>query len=196
MSRSLIYASDFECYPHEGFAFDRLGKLFNSLDRVDFSTEVKNINSNQGQRTSNFDVALSQRLCSIGATTCSIDLPKSIPQKFDFAFSLEGCRVAVEVEKANKEKILRDVLKCHMYLHSGCDFAVIALPRNWPHNGGVENLFKFGRDRLAECRLYGFGQPELLERILLLGYTQYDASTGTALQSRPGTPLMNGEVAI
>lgn len=196
MSRFLGYASNFEIYPTEGPAFGRLAKLFMSLDRVDFVTAVKNPNSNQGQRTSNFDVALSQRLFSMGATACAIDLPKSIPQKFDFAFSFEGCRVAVEVEKANKEKILRDVLKCHMYLHSGCDFAVIALPRNWPHKGGVERLFDFGRDRFAECAEYGFGRPELLGRILLLGYTQYDAATGKALQSRPGAPLMNGETPV
>ena len=92
-----------------------------------------------------------------------------------------GRSVAVEIEKANREKILRDILKCHMYLHAGADFAIVGLPKNYSHSNGVWNLFEFGVQRFNECRAYGFGTTDKLGRILLLGYEQYAASTNRLL---------------
>ncbi len=64
-----------------------------------------------------------------------------------------------------------------MYLHSGADYALIALPRNYAHIGGIWALFDFGVQRFSECRKSGFGRSELLERILTLGFTQFDAES-------------------
>lgn len=129
-----------------------------------------------------------RQLLSLGATAPPPALFKEIRrlgvrQKLDFAFSHQGRTVAVEVEKANREKILRDILKCHQYLAAGADLALIVLPLNYPHSGGVWNLFDFGRQCYDQCRKFGFGTPELLSRILLLGFTQYCSTTQQELST-------------
>jgi hypothetical protein len=68
-----------------------------------------------------------------------------------------------------------------MYLRFGADFAVVALPRNYPHKHGVWDLFDFGVQRLKECNAYGFGTAENLGRVLLLGFQQFDAATNEPL---------------
>ena len=87
----------------------------------------------------------------------------------------------MEIEKTNREKILRDILKCHMYLQAGADFAVVGLPKNYPHSRGLWNLYEFGVQRFSECRTYGFGTPDNLNRILLLGFEQLDTTTARPL---------------
>ena len=82
------------------------------------------------------------------------------------------------------EKILRDILKCHIYMSAGADFALIGLPKNYPHTHGFWNLFEFGVQRFTECKTYGFGTPDKLGRILLLGYEQFIASTDEPLSSQ------------
>ncbi|MBK7034421.1 MAG: hypothetical protein IPH49_14420 [Ignavibacteria bacterium] len=83
-------------------------------------------------------------------------MPDDVPQELDFAFSFDGCNVAVEIEKANREKFLRDP-RCHIYLKAGAHFALVVLPRNYAHKHGVWDLFKFGIERYNECPTYGFG---------------------------------------
>jgi hypothetical protein len=42
-------------------------------------------------------------------------------------------------------------------------------------------LFEFGKERYNECITYGFGIPDKLGRIVLLGYDQYEASINRLL---------------
>jgi hypothetical protein len=175
------YANNFEIYPKDGEASRDLAPLFNSVSRVDFSFSVDDPAVNQGQMVSNFDTALESALRTGGATPFDLPLPPGVPQELDFAFTFGGHTVAVEIEKANREKIRRDFLKCHIYFHSGARFAVVALPRNYPHKLGVWNLFEFGVARYNECRTYGFGTADKLGRILLLGFDQYEAATNRLL---------------
>lgn len=56
-------------------------------------------------------------------------------------------------------------------------------PKNYPHKIGVWNLFDFGVQRYKECLAYGFGTPESLGRILLMGFEQFDADNGQLLSS-------------
>ena len=175
------FARDFELHPKRGTAFEHLEQLFRRLDRVDFVLRVQDAAKNQGQMESDFDQKLELALRSLGTVSWPIILPSEVPQELDFAFSYSERTVAVEVEKSNREKILRDILKCHIYLQSGADFAIVALPRNYPHTHGIWNLFEFGAQRFNECQNYGFGTPDKLDRILLLGFTQFDASTGEPL---------------
>jgi hypothetical protein len=93
---------------------------------------------------SDFDDAFEKAIYSAGGSSAKIRLPLEIPQELDFAFTFDGCVVAVEIEKANREKILRDILKCHMYLSAGADYALVVLPRNYCHKLGVWDLFDFG----------------------------------------------------
>jgi hypothetical protein len=71
-----------------------------------------------------------------------------------------------------------------MYLHAGADFAIIGRPRNYPHTHGVWNLFEFGVERFCECQTYGFGTPDKLGRILLLGFTKFDTASNVALSTK------------
>jgi len=164
-------------YPLAGPAFNHLSPLLHRLTRIDYSLRVENPNVNQGQMASNMDERLQATLNDLGATQSQLTLPVEIPQELDFAFAFAGHTVAVEIEKTNKEKILRDLLKCHMYLHFGADFALVVLPKNYPHKQGVWDLFEFGVQRYKECVTYGFGSEERLGRILILGFTQFDSGT-------------------
>lgn len=183
MSLFSAYASNFEFCPQDGEAWRHLASLFSEVKRIDFQFHVADPSANQGQMTADFDVRLENALHAAGAERFNLKMQRGIPQELDFAFSYQGRTVAVEIEKANREKILRDLLKSHMYLSSGADFAIIVLPRNYPHTHGIWDLFRFGVERYTECLKYGMGTPESLGRVLLVGYTQYDAATGEKLSA-------------
>jgi hypothetical protein len=191
MTTFAVYAANFEFYPNDGEASRHLAPLFNRLRRIDFTFRVNDPAVNQGQITSDFDIALEGALGAGGATPCDLPLPQGVPQELDFAFTFGGRTVAVEIEKANREKILRDFLKCHIYLHSGADFGVVALPRNYAHTRGAWNLYQFGVERYNECRTYGFGTADKLGRILLLGFDQHETAT-----NRPLSVTTRGEMRI
>lgn len=177
------YATDFELFPETGEAFEHLSPLVQQIQRVEFILRVADPTANQGQMDSDFDARLEDAFTAGGCQRHYLALPPGVPQELDFAFSYAGKSVAVEIEKANREKILRDILKCHMYLHAGSDFALIVLPRNYPHRHRVSNLFKFGVQRLNECHTYGFGTPDRLGRIALLGFTQHELATDAPLST-------------
>lgn len=177
------YATGLQLFPEMGEAFDHLSPLVRQIQRVEFMLRVADPDVNQGQMDSNFDSRFEDAFTEGGCQRHHLALPPGVPQELDFAFSYAGKSVAVEIEKANREKILRDILKCHMYLHAGADFALIVLPRNYPHKHGVWNLFDFGVRRLNECRTYGFGTPDRLGRIALLGFTQHELATDAPLST-------------
>src|SRR6266436_5008614 len=133
MTTFSAYANNFELHPKDGHAAQHLSPLFNGLSRIDFSFSVDDPTVNQGQMASDFDARLESALRSRDTTAFDLALPPGVPQELDFAFNFGGRTVAVEIEKANREKILRDILKCHIYLHAGADFAVVVLPRNYAH---------------------------------------------------------------
>ena len=177
------YCSSIELYPTDNLAYESLNKILLGIDRFDFVCYIHDPNINQGQMTSDLDERLEQAVLSQGAASHRLDLPPEIPQQLDFAFRYNDSVVAVEVERTNREKILRDILKAHMYLNSGADYALLALPKNYSHRHGVWNLYEFGVQRFRECRTYGFGTEERLGRILLLGFEQFDTGTKTQLDS-------------
>src|SRR3989442_1063742 len=158
--------------------------MLGNLEQIDFTLRVDDPGVNQGQMASDFDAALERVLLAKGATAFDLRLPPEIPQEFDFAFASARRSVTVEIEKANREKILRDILKCHMYLHAGADFALVGLPKNYAHTHGIWNLFDFGVQRFSECLKYGFGTPAMLGRILLLGFEQFCGTTRLPLSQK------------
>ncbi len=79
------------------------------------------------------------------------------------------------MEKANREKILYDILKCHMYLSGDAAFALLVLPKNYPHRHGEWDLFATGVARYRQCLDFGFGTPKTFDRILIVGYEQATA---------------------
>lgn len=181
MTKFCAYATSFVFYPKDTEASRHLKPLLAGLGRIEFAFSVADASVNQGQTACNFDCSLEKALHNRGAATFKLPLPAGVPQKLDFAFRFNGRTVAVEIEKANREKILRDILKCHIYLHAGADFAIVVLPRNYAHKHGEWDLFDFGVQRYEECRKYGFGTPDNLARILLLGFDQHDTLTDRLL---------------
>jgi len=178
------YAASFELYRKDSEAARHLAPLFGRLQRIEFTLRVDEPGVNQGQMASDFDAALEQAFLTHGAEPLRLRLAADIPQELDFAFTFAGRSMAVEIEKANREKILRDILKCHMYLHAGADFALVGLPKNYAHTHGIWNLFEFGVQRFSECLKYGFGSPDRLGRILLFGFEQFCATTRLPLSRK------------
>lgn len=178
------YAASFELYPKSGEAFQHLSPLLDKIESVNFVLSISDPRVNQGQMISTFDAELENKILSLGASLFDFIMPAAIPQEHDFAFSYSGQKVAVEIEKANREKILRDFLKCHMYLQLGADLTIVVLPKNYSHKLGSWNLFEFGVQRYNECLTFGFGTPESLGRILLLGFEQFCATTNELMTKR------------
>lgn len=176
-----LIARRFEAYPETSSAFDALRPLLERCDQVRFSGRIGEKNSNQV--TLDFDDRLRDALCSHGATEAELSLPDGVAEKYDFAFDFDFAdhRVAVEVEKANREKILNDILKCHMYLSGDAAFALVVLPKNYPHGNGEWDLFAMGKARYRRCLDFGFGAPATFDRILIVGYEQCTVD---------GTPLL------
>jgi hypothetical protein len=178
------YAANFELYPKDGEVARHLTPLFETLQRIDFTLRVDDPGVNQGQMASDFDAALEQALLARGAEHLQLRLPPEISQELDFAFTFAGRSVAVEIEKTNREKVLRDILKCHMYLEAGANFALVGLPKNYAHSRGMWDLYDFGVQRFGECLTYGFGTTDRLGRILLLGYEQFVGTSGLRISKR------------
>lgn len=177
------HCSGIELFPTDNQAYGSLKRILSGIEGFNYVFRVDDPNANQGQMTSDFDQRIEQAILSQGASTHRFDLPTAIAQQLDFAFCYNDDIVAVEVEKTNREKILRDILKAHMYLYSGADYALLALPKNYPHSRGVWNLYEFGVKRLSECKTFGFGTYDKLDRILLLGFEQLDAETNRPLDT-------------
>jgi hypothetical protein len=127
---------------------------------------------NSYQLNSSFDESMRQRLLASGGREFSFKpaCPTSID--FDFALDLQGHRVVFEIEKTNKEKLLYDFLKMHMYLHSDIAAAVLVAPINWSHSGGVEDLFSLAQERFDLCNAYGMADASKTQRMLIVGVTQ------------------------
>jgi len=183
VSEIKAYCRGLELYPTDSLAHENLKGILSDIDGFDFVFRIDDPNVNQGQMRSDFDEKFKQAILSQGASSHSFDLPSNIPQQLDFAFRYKDNIVAVEVEKTNREKILRDILKAHIYLHYGADYALLALPKNYPHSHGIWNLYEFGVQRFQECLTYGFGTEERMGRIILLGFTQFDAQTQKPLDT-------------
>jgi hypothetical protein len=139
------------------------------LAEVPFTGRVGEKNS--GQCDSDLDDRLADRFFTMkGVSRKDIGMPK-IQKKFDFSFAHKGHSVVVEVEKANWEKVLYDFLKAHMYFASGADFVIVFVPKNYVHSGkSPKRSFDQARQRYDHCIEYGFGSPENLGKILLVGY--------------------------
>lgn len=168
-----LIARNFECFPGDSIAHHKFGALIAQIGEVRFPVTVGQRNSNQ--LTYDFDPQLLSRLLACGASEATLTLPARVRQKYDFAFTFGGSRVVVEVEKANWEKILRDLLKIHIYFQHGADFALLFLAKSYPHSNGETENFKAGRELYAQCLASGFGQASTFERILLVGYDQFTA---------------------
>jgi hypothetical protein len=129
--------------------------------------------SNNFQKISTLDADLKRTFISNGYPEIKpvFDCENNID--FDIAIKMKDDNVIFELEKANKEKILYDILKAHIYKRNGFDKIIIMSPKNWVHGNGIIDLFSIAKERLLLCQRYKFGHPDALKDILLVGYTQF-----------------------
>jgi hypothetical protein len=140
-----LIACNFEFFPQGSKVNEFLRPLLDGCVEIRFPYSIGERNSNQF--TFDFDSRLKANLLASGGQLTQLTLPKSILKEYDFSFSFNGKVVVVEVEKANREKILYDFLKFHMYLRHGADFGLLFLPKNYPHSSGEWRLFDWGKTR-------------------------------------------------
>jgi hypothetical protein len=166
-----LIARNFDWYPRGSPAAIALSPTLKRCSEVRFPFRIGERNSNQF--TFDFDTHLEAHVMRCGGESIKFSLPKSIKRAFDFVFTFKGKLVAAEVEKANKDKILYDFLKFHMYFRNKVDFGVLFLPKNWPHSNGEVNMFDNGIERYQRCVEFGLGARSGFDRILLVGYQQF-----------------------
>lgn len=152
-------------------------QLLNALMRV-FPIPYEMVNDsprNSFQLNSTFDVELARKLVSNGFDKVAFDSPRGFEAKYkpDHAFKVpEVGTVVVEVEKADHQKLLYDLLKAHVYLSAGADFVVLLVPTTRGRNVKVNNVFRIGRSRLIDCERVGMISEQAYPRIVLVGFEQ------------------------
>jgi len=137
---------------------------------------------NSYQVNLNFDDKLHERASS-GGHNCTNRPVLRAPREVARAVGLRadmllrvpstGSVVVVEIEKANREKVLRDIVKMLLFFEaSQADLAALICPRNYVHSSGVWNVFDTAHQVLrAFVRVTQL--PEFKARCLsLIGFTQ------------------------
>jgi hypothetical protein len=165
-----LVACNFEVFPQNSLTHEFLRPMLNQCTEVRFPYSIGERNSNQF--TFDFDSKLKSQLILGGGSEAHLKLPPTIVKEYDFVLSFAGKLIVVEVEKANREKILYDFLKFHMYLQNGADIGLLFLPKNYSHKSGEWDLFDWGKTRYQQARAFGFGTPGILDRILIVGCQQ------------------------
>jgi hypothetical protein len=153
----------------------RNGHLLEELGKLDGSTYkfVCSGASNSYQLKSTLDLAIQQTMISKGATRFTFQPACSVRIDSDFALSIGREKVVFEVEKANREKLLYDFLKMHIYLRSGATAAVLIAPTNWAHSSGVQDHFDLAQKRFDLCKEFGMMDRTQSENMMIMGVTQY-----------------------
>src|SRR6266404_6020303 len=128
---------------------------------------------NSCQFDSSFDIVAKRQLVASGCREIAFAPLCPVSIDFDFVLDVNGDRIVFEIEKANKEKLLYDFLKMHVYLHhQEIAGAVLVVPVNWAHNGAVVDLFSLACERFDLCNAYGMADPSKAKRILIVGVPQ------------------------
>jgi hypothetical protein len=128
---------------------------------------------NSYQKDSSLDSDIKKYLLDNGNKLINPNFPQCpINIAYDFALRIGDKNVVFEIEKANKEKILYDYLKAHIYMDYGIDNVVIIAPKNWVHAHGTYDLFKVAKERISLCYQYQMGNEKKLKKILIVGFTQ------------------------
>jgi hypothetical protein len=139
--------------------------------------------SNSYQINFSFDRALEESLVASGlvCTPANLSMPGEIISlvgrgaDFKVECGPNRERAVVEIEKAQKEKILRDFVKLLLFLDEGsADCGLLICPRNYAHGtgNGLWHVFDTAR-QVTQALVRAAEIPERkADRIALIGYTQ------------------------
>lgn len=153
-------------------AVDVCQALSDALFPLEFQMICKSPKNNY-QLSSFFDEALIQKAANMKMPNESLELPHDIAKEYDAVLKTRFGLIVVEVEKANWEKFLYDLLKAHIYLNHGAEYCCIILPENWAHQHGEMNVFLESSKRMDLAREYRCGDQRVLDRIFLVGFRQF-----------------------
>jgi hypothetical protein len=171
------------------YASDVCRALADTIFPFEFQMVCKSA-KNSYQLSSLFDDALVAKAMSTEIPNGRLQLPNDIAKEYDAVLKTKFGPVVVEVEKANWEKFLYDLLKAHIYLNHGAEYCCIILPENWAHQHGVINVFQESSKRLDLARKYHCGDQRVLDRVFLIGFQQFWKGT---LLSQTGREEMRDE---
>jgi len=163
--------------------------LADALFPLDFEMICKSAKNNY-QLSSMFDEALIEKATCTQMPNGNLQLPGAIAKEYDALLKTDFGPVVVEVEKANWEKFLYDLLKAHIYRNHGAEYCCIILPENWAHQHGEVNVFLESSKRLDLARRYRCGDQRVLDRVFLIGFRQFWKGT---LLSQVGREQMREE---
>ena len=130
---------------------------------------------NSFQLNSSFDEVLTAQLRRTGFEDAEVDLPReyAAEYQYDHAFVVPGLgKVVVEVEKADHQKLLYDLLKAHVYLRAGADCVVLLVPTTRGRQASVNSIFDIGLNRLMDCERVGMIAERAASRLFLVGFEQ------------------------
>ena len=164
-----------EMFPTE-FPNESFRKKIHKLKNSHYSLTCKSP-KNSYQLVSDFDEVICNQLISFGANSFQFFPNCNESIDFDFSLKLANTKAVFEVEKANKEKLLYDILKMHIYIESGAEMAVLICPTNWAHANGTVDLFALAKERFNLCKNFGMIDENKIPKMLIVGFTQIYQST-------------------
>jgi hypothetical protein len=161
-----------------GAAYEDLVKLVEDL-RYEGYIEGK---ENSYQVNLTFDARLHERACSGGHRCVSgpvLSAPREVARavglRADMLLQVPGTDsvIVVEIEKANREKILRDIVKMLLFFEAKqADLAALICPRIYVHGGGAWKLFDTARQVLRAFVRVTQLPEDKAKRLALIGFTQ------------------------
>ncbi len=165
--------------------FPELEKLIEcEIGDVNFNAEIKNTMANSGQVSlEDFDQQFKRRLIHLGGKhepAPEIDLEKRMLPDVCLRFEQgkESYLALMEIEKANWEKLLRDLLKLHAYLSSGADVGVLVVPENHAHKAGEVNQVRWAELLWGSALKVGMWNGQFRRRIIVASFRMYDLESG------------------
>lgn len=170
MNKINLAVDEIEIYS-DSYLGDFLRDEINMLEGVQYSLECIS-RKNSYQLISDFDQVIENNFINNGAIQHSFIPSCNVSIEYDFSLEIGGSKVVFEIEKANKEKLLYDILKMHVYLEFGVDAAVLVCPKNWIHSGGSIDIFAIAKERLKLCKQFRMADPDKIKKILIVGFTQ------------------------
>lgn len=137
-----------------GEAFDDLARMVDNLHYEGYILSPRN----NYQVNLTFDQCVVDQMC-LASRECISQPRLSAPQEVAEAVGRYadlllrapqiGGMIVVEIEKANEEKVLRDVVKMLLFLDAGqAELAALICPRNYVHSGGAWRVFDTARQVL------------------------------------------------
>ncbi len=137
---------------------------------------------NSYQVNFNFDDKLHERACAEGQgcengpeLIAPHEVAGAVGRNADTLLRVPGAGkgLVVEVEKANREKILRDIVKMLLFFEARqADLAALVCPRNYVHRRGVWRVFDTARQVIrAFVRVTELPEAKV-KRLALIGFTK------------------------